>query len=104
MTKRKRFICAYCEQELPASELSNESLRRANVSFMEAPRKEKVREALYALEPEDQVCSICDAPAEDGIGEAPRWDFGLLYASHFGVHVDLHNMSDGNRSALAQNF
>jgi len=104
MTKRKSFICACCEQELPASELSNECLRLANVSFMRLKRKEKVREALYRLPPDEQVCSVCDADVEDGIEEAPRWAVNRMYEARFGVHIDLAWMSDGERSALAQNF
>jgi hypothetical protein len=104
MPKRKCFVCACCGLDLPASNLSDESLRLANVAFMPGSRKAKVQEALYVLEPQDQVCDVCDAPIEDGIWEAPRWDFGLMYQAHFGVHVDLRNMSDGNRVALEQSF
>lgn len=104
MAKRKSFVCSSCGQELPASELSNQCLVQANVSFLAIPRKEKVREALYRLEPKDQVCSTCDWVDGNIPDENPDRDWGRLYEVAFGVPFDIFDMSDGELAALGQSF
>lgn len=103
------FICNHCEQELPNSQLSNQSLRAAHLFGQWAtPHKISKREALRILPLEEQVCSLCDRAAARTVimdeNETPRWNWGMAYAAHFGVYVTRKEFTDGEQAALAQSF
>jgi hypothetical protein len=101
--KRRTFICAECEQEYPASELSDYSLVEARVQFLKGKtREQKAIAAIYRLPQEEHICRVDDTVVE--VDEAPAWNYSLLFETVFGVYPDLHDLEPAIRQRLDLNF
>jgi hypothetical protein len=102
--KRRTFICAECEQEYPAAELSDYSLVEARVQFLkDKTREQKAIVAITRLPQEEHICRVDDTAVEEE-DETPPWNYGLLFEVAFGVAPDLSDLEPAVRQRLDLNF